>query len=78
MRHKIDQKIRRINYYLTLLEKYKPDCEERFNADLMFEGALMRSSPAILPTNLLKSPLSEIFWHMTMKKSTILSSAKRH
>ncbi len=41
MRHKIDQKINRINYYLTLLESYKPECEERFNADPMFEGALL-------------------------------------
>ncbi len=41
MRHKINKKIQRINYYLKLLETYKADCEERFIKDSMFEGALL-------------------------------------
>ena len=41
MQHKINKKIQRINYYLSLLETYKPDCEERFLKDPMFEGALL-------------------------------------
>jgi len=41
MQHKINKKIQRINYYLTLLETYKTDCEERFITDPMFEGALL-------------------------------------
>ena len=41
MQHKINKKIQRINYYLTLLETYKTDCEERFIKDPMFEGALL-------------------------------------
>jgi len=41
MQHKINKKIQRINYYLSLLETYKADCEERFLKDPMFEGALL-------------------------------------
>ena len=41
MQHKIEAKINRINYYLTLLDEYKSDCEERFVKDPMFEGALL-------------------------------------
>ena len=41
MQHKIEAKIKKIRYYLTLLESYKDDCEERFQHDPMFEGALL-------------------------------------
>jgi len=41
MQHKIEQKIKRVRYYLSLLETYKPDCKEKFVADPMFEGALL-------------------------------------
>jgi len=41
MQHKIESKIKRIRYYLSLLETYKPDCQERFKSDAMFEGALL-------------------------------------
>ena len=41
MQHKIEAKIKRITYYLTLLEQYKPECKERFERDPMFEGALL-------------------------------------
>jgi len=41
MQHKIEAKIKKIRYYITLLKKYKPDCEERFQKDPMFEGALL-------------------------------------
>ena len=41
MRHKIEAKIKRIKYYLSLLEEYKPECQKRFENDSMFEGALM-------------------------------------
>ena len=41
MRHKIEQKIKRVNYYLSLLEEYREGCKERFIADPMFEGALL-------------------------------------
>lgn len=41
MRHKIEAKIKRIEYCLSLLETYKPECLERFENDPMFEGALL-------------------------------------
>jgi uncharacterized protein YutE (UPF0331/DUF86 family) len=41
MRHKIEAKIKRVRYYLSLLETYKPECKERFASDPMFEGALL-------------------------------------
>jgi uncharacterized protein YutE (UPF0331/DUF86 family) len=41
MQHKIEAKIKRIRYYLSLLETYKPECKERFASDPMFEGALL-------------------------------------
>lgn len=41
MRHKIEAKIKRIRYYLTLLESYKEDCSRRFGKDPMYEGALL-------------------------------------
>jgi len=41
MRHRIEHKIGRIRYYLSLLEEYKPECAERFKKDPMFEGALL-------------------------------------
>jgi len=41
MQHKIKQKIKRIKYYISLLQEYKPDCKKRFIEDPMFEGALL-------------------------------------
>jgi len=41
MQHKIAQKIKRIRYYLHLLESYKEECTKRFIEDPMFEGALL-------------------------------------
>jgi hypothetical protein len=41
MQHKIEAKIKRMQYYLSLLERYKPECEERFHTDAMFEGAVL-------------------------------------
>jgi uncharacterized protein YutE (UPF0331/DUF86 family) len=41
MQHKIEAKIKRVRYYLSLLETYKPECKERFKRDAMFEGALL-------------------------------------
>ncbi len=41
MQHRILQKIKRVGYYLKLLEEYKEQCRERFEADPMFEGALL-------------------------------------
>jgi len=41
MQHKIEAKIKRVRYYLSLLETYKLDCKERFQSDSMFEGALL-------------------------------------
>ena len=41
MRPKIEAKINRIRYYLTLLESYKADCAKRFGKDPMYEGALL-------------------------------------
>jgi len=41
MRHKIEAKIKKIEYYVGLLETYKSDCKERFLNDPMFEGALL-------------------------------------
>ncbi|ADV46524.1 type VII toxin-antitoxin system HepT family RNase toxin [Nitratifractor salsuginis] len=41
MRHRIEAKIKRIEYYLELLESYRDDCKERFRSDPMFEGALL-------------------------------------
>jgi uncharacterized protein YutE (UPF0331/DUF86 family) len=41
MQHKIEAKIKKITYYIALLEEYKTDCKERFIKDPMFEGALL-------------------------------------
>ncbi len=41
MRHKIEAKIKRVRYYLSLLQSYKQECSERFKNDPMFEGALL-------------------------------------
>ncbi len=41
MQHKIEHKIKKVTYYLTLLEEYKEDCKSRFEKDPMFEGALL-------------------------------------
>jgi uncharacterized protein YutE (UPF0331/DUF86 family) len=41
MRHKIEAKTKRVRYYLSLLQTYKPECKERFASDPMFEGALL-------------------------------------
>jgi len=41
MQHKIESKIKRVRYYLSLLDTYKSDCQERFKSDAMFEGALL-------------------------------------
>ena len=41
MQHKIEAKIKRVTYYITLLEEYKTDCKEKFIKDPMFEGALL-------------------------------------
>ena len=41
MQHKIEARIKRIRYYLSLLESYREDCQERFARDPMFEGALL-------------------------------------
>ena len=41
MQHKIEAKIKKIRYYVSLLNEYKVDCKERFVKDPMFEGALL-------------------------------------
>jgi len=42
MLHKIEKKIGRLEYYLSLLEEYKQeDCKKRFLEDPMYEGALL-------------------------------------
>lgn len=41
MQHKIEHKIKKVTYYVTLLEEYKVDCKSRFEKDPMFEGALL-------------------------------------
>ncbi len=41
MDYKIRDKIKRIEYYISLLEDYKEDCYNRFIKDPMFEGALL-------------------------------------
>ena len=41
MQHKIEAKIKRVRYYLSLLDTYKAECKERFASDPMFEGALL-------------------------------------
>ena len=41
MQHKIEAKIKRVRYYLSLLENYKHECQKRFASDPMFEGALL-------------------------------------
>ena len=41
MQHKIEHKIKKVTYYVTLLEGYKEDCKSRFKKDPMFEGALL-------------------------------------
>lgn len=41
MQHKIEAKIKRMRYYITLLDSYKKECHKRFTNDSMFEGALL-------------------------------------
>jgi len=41
MQHKLEKKIAKLNYYLSLLDEYKVDCKKNFLADPMFEGALL-------------------------------------
>ena len=41
MQHKIEAKIKRVRYYLSLLKNYKHECQKRFVSDPMFEGALL-------------------------------------
>jgi len=41
MLHKIEAKIKKVEYYVSLLESYRSDCKERFLNDPMFEGALL-------------------------------------
>jgi len=41
MQHKIEHKIKKVSYYISLLEGYKEDCKSRFEKDPMFEGALL-------------------------------------
>ena len=41
MQLKIEKKIEKLYYYISLLEEYKVDCKKRFIADPMFEGALL-------------------------------------
>lgn len=41
MQHKIEAKMKRVRYYLSLLDTYKQDCKERFTSDPMYEGALL-------------------------------------
>jgi len=41
MLHKIDKKIAKLEYYLKLLNDYKPNCKEQFLNDPMYEGALL-------------------------------------
>lgn len=41
MQHRIEKKIERLKYYISLLSEYKVDCKERFLKDPMFEGALL-------------------------------------
>lgn len=41
MQHRIAWKIKKIRYYLSLLDEYKKDCKQRFIEDPMFEGALL-------------------------------------
>jgi len=41
MQHKIEAKVAKLRYYLKLLLEYKPECEERFLEDPMYEGALL-------------------------------------
>ena len=41
MQHRILNKIKKLHYYLDLLEEYKSDCKERFLSDSMYEGALL-------------------------------------
>ena len=41
MRNRIEKKIQKIRYYVSLLEEYKSDCKERFLQDPMYEGALL-------------------------------------
>ncbi len=41
MQHKLQAKLKRVAYYVDLLETYKSDCKKRFLSDPMFEGALL-------------------------------------
>jgi hypothetical protein len=36
MQHKIEAKMKRVRYYISLLDTYKVDCQERFASDPMF------------------------------------------
>ncbi len=41
MPHSVEKKIKKIEYYLALLETYRENCVERFKTDPMFEGAVL-------------------------------------
>lgn len=41
MQLRIEKKIEKLNYYISLLESYQVDCKKRFLEDPMFEGALL-------------------------------------
>ena len=41
MQRNIMIKIQKIENYISILEKYKVDCKERFSNDEMFEGAVL-------------------------------------
>ncbi len=41
MQHKIEAKIKRVQYYVSLLQTYQEECQERFKNDPMFEGAVL-------------------------------------
>lgn len=41
MQHRIEAKIKRVQYYTSLLQAYKTECQERFSKDPMFEGAVL-------------------------------------
>ena len=41
MQRNIMLKIQKIENYVSILEKYKVDCKERFSNDEMFEGAVL-------------------------------------
>jgi len=41
MQHKIEAKMKRVAYYVSLLQSYQQECLERFKSDPMFEGAVL-------------------------------------